>query len=193
MKVVAVTAVKPEAAMGVNSRQQLSVASKIMQQRIQQKLMESGVTIVDPDNTWIDSRAQIGQDTQIEPFTYIHGEVKIGRNCRIGPFAFVRTGTVIEDNVVLGVFAEVKHSNIGQGSRVRHHSYIGDATIGRNVNIGAGSITANFDGVHVNHTTIGDDCYIGSGAILVAPLELKKGSHISAGTTVRRKTWTSSG
>jgi len=187
LKVVAVTAVKPEAAMGVNSRQQLSVASKIMQWRIQQKLMESGVTIVDPDNTWIDSRAKIGQDTQIEPFTYIHGEVKIGNNCRIGPFAFVRTGTVIEDNVVLGVFAEVKHASIGDGSRVRHHSYIGDAVIGRNVNIGAGSITANFDGIHVNQTTIGDDCYIGSGAILVAPLELKKGSHIVAGTTVKQE------
>ena len=187
MKVLAVTAVKPEAAMGVNSREQLSVACKIMQRRIQKKLMESGVTIVDPDNTWIDSRAEIGQDTQIEPFTYIHGEVKIGRNCRVGPFAHVRTGTVIEDNVILGVFTEIKHSQLGDGSRVRHHSYIGDAVIGKNVNVGAGSITANFDGMHVNQTTVGDDCYIGSGAILVAPLEVAKGSHITAGTTVTQQ------
>ncbi len=98
-KVVAVTAVRPEEAMGVNSRRELSVASKIMQRRIQQELMENGVTIVDPDNTWIDARAQIGQDTVIEPFAYIHGDVKIGRGCRIGPFAYLKSGTVLENDV----------------------------------------------------------------------------------------------
>jgi bifunctional UDP-N-acetylglucosamine pyrophosphorylase/glucosamine-1-phosphate N-acetyltransferase len=173
-KVAAVTAVRPDEAMGVNSRAELSKASKIMQQRIQQELMEKGVTIVDPDNTWIDIRAQIGQDTVIEPFTYIHGEVKIGRGC----------GTVLKDDVVLGVFTEIKNSTLAEGVRARHHSYVGDATVGRNVNIGAGSITANFDGEKVNRTTIGNDCHIGSGAILIAPLELKDGSHISAGTVV---------
>ncbi len=186
-KVIAVTSVRPEESMGVNSREQLSVASKIMQRRIQQKLMKNGVTIVDPDNTWIDSRAQIGQDTQIEPFTYIHGEVKIGRNCRVGPFAYLRSGTVLKDDVVLGVFTEVKNSIFGRGVRARHHSYIGDAVVGENVNIGAGSITANFDGEKVNQTNIGNDCYIGSGAILIAPLELKDGSHISAGTVVSQE------
>lgn len=183
-KVVAVTAVRPEEAMGVNSRAQLSVASKIMQHRIQQELMDHGVTIVDPDNTWIDARAQIGQDTVIEPFTYIHGEVKIGRSCRIGPFAFLRHGTVIESDVVLGVFTEVKNSTLADGVRARHHSFIGDAMVGRNVNVGAGSITANFDGQKVNQTRIGDNCYIGSGAVLVAPLVLKEGSHIAAGKVV---------
>ena len=183
-KVVAVTAVRPEEAMGVNSRMQLSTASKIMQRRIQQELMEQGVTIVDPDNTWIDARAKIGRDTVIEPFTYIHGKVKIGQSCRIGPFAYLRHGTVLEDDVVLGVFTEVKNSTLADGVRARHHSYIGDAAVGRNVNIGAGSITANFDGEKVNRTTIGDNCYIGSGSILIAPLELKDGSHVSAGTVV---------
>lgn len=183
-KVVAVTAVRPEEAMGVNSRAQLSVASKIMQHRIQQELMDHGVTIVDPDNTWIDARAQIGQDTVIEPFTYIHGEVKIGGSCRIGPFAFLRHGTVIESDVVLGVFTEVKNSTLADGVRARHHSFIGDAMVGRNVNVGAGSITANFDGQKVNQTRIGDNCYIGSGAVLVAPLVLKEGSHIAAGKVV---------
>jgi len=96
-KVAAITAVRPEEAMGVNSREQLSEASKIMQRRIQQKLMKSGVTIVDPDNTWIDARAQIGRDTQIEPFTYIHGEVKIGQGCRVGPFAHLSDGVVLKD------------------------------------------------------------------------------------------------
>ena len=187
LKVAAVTAVRPDEAMGVNSRAELSKASKIMQQRIQQELMDNGVTIVDPDNTWIDIRAQIGQDTVIEPFTYIHGEVKIGRGCRIGPFAYLRSGTVLEDDVVLGVFTEVKNSTLAKGVRARHHSYVGDATVGRNVNIGAGSITVNFDGEKVNRTSIGNNCHIGSGAILIAPLELKDGSHISAGTVVSQE------
>jgi len=183
-KVVAITAVSPDEAIGINSRAQLSAASKIMQQRIQRRLMENGVTIVDPGTTWIDARAQIGQDTVIEPFTYVHGEVKIGQGCRVGPFAHLRHGTVLKNDVVLGVYTEVKNSTLADGVRARHHSYIGDATIGRNVNIGAGSITANFDGEKVNRTIIGDNCYIGSGTVLIAPLALKDGSNISAGMVV---------
>jgi bifunctional UDP-N-acetylglucosamine pyrophosphorylase/glucosamine-1-phosphate N-acetyltransferase len=183
-KVEAITAMQPDEAMGVNSRAQLSEASKIMQQRIQHKLMDTGVTIVDPDNTWIDARAVIGQDTVIEPFTYIHGEVRIGDGCRVGPFAYLREGTVLDKDVVLGVYTEVKNSSLAEGVRARHHSFIGDATIGRNVNIGAGSITANFDGENVNRTSIGDNCYIGSGAVLIAPLQLDDGSNIGAGTVV---------
>jgi bifunctional UDP-N-acetylglucosamine pyrophosphorylase/glucosamine-1-phosphate N-acetyltransferase len=173
--------------MGVNSRAQLSVASKIMQQRVQQELMENGVTIVDPDNTWIDARAQIGQDTVIEPFVYINGAAKIGRDCRIGPFAFLREGTVIGDDVVLGVFTEVKNTSLADGVRARHHSYLGDAMIGRRVNVGAGSITANFNGETVSQTSVGDDCNIGSGAVLIAPLTLKPGANVGAGTVVSQK------
>jgi len=183
-KVLAVTAVRPEEAVGVNSRAQLSVASKIMQHRVQQELMETGVTIVDPDNTWIDARAKIGQDTVIEPFVYIQGEVRIGRGCRVGPFAFLRDGSVLEDDVVLGVFTEIKNATLADGVRARHHSYLGDAHIGRNVNVGAGSITANFDGEQINRTVVGDDCYIGSGAVLIAPLTLKAGARIGAGTVI---------
>ena len=186
-KVVAITAVRPEDAMGVNSRGQLSTASKIMQRRIQHAMMENGVTIVDPGNTWIDARAKIGQDTVVEPFTYIHGEVVIGQNCRIGPFAFLRHGTVMRDDVVVGVFAELKNTTLDEGARVRHHSYLGDATVGRHVNVGAGSLTANYDGENVNHTKVGDDCYIGSGAVLVAPLVIEDGSHISAGMVVSQQ------
>jgi bifunctional UDP-N-acetylglucosamine pyrophosphorylase/glucosamine-1-phosphate N-acetyltransferase len=186
-KVVAVTAVRPEEAVGVNSRAQLSVASKIMQHRVQQELMENGVTIVDPDNTWIDARAKIGQDTVIEPFVYIHGEVRIGRGCRVGPFAYLRHGSVLEDDVVLGVFTEIKNATLADGVRARHHSYLGDATIGRNVNVGAGSITANFDGEKVNRTTVGDNCYIGSGAVLIAPLTLKPGAQVGAGMVVSQE------
>jgi bifunctional UDP-N-acetylglucosamine pyrophosphorylase/glucosamine-1-phosphate N-acetyltransferase len=186
-RVVAITAVQPDEAVGINSRAQLSEASKILQHRIQRELMENGVTIVDPDNTWIDARAQIGQDTVVEPFTYIHGEVKIGQGCRIGPFAHLRHGTVLKNDIVLGVYTEVKNSTLGDGVRARHHSYIGDATVGQNVNIGAGSITANFDGQKVCRTNIGNNCFIGSGAIMIAPLELKDGYHVSAGTVVSQE------
>jgi bifunctional UDP-N-acetylglucosamine pyrophosphorylase/glucosamine-1-phosphate N-acetyltransferase len=183
-KVVAVTAVRPEEAISVNSREQLSDAGKIMQRRIQKRLMENGVTIVDPPNTWIDARAQIGQDTVIEPFTCIYGEVVIGANCRIGPFAHLRNGVCLADDVVLGVFTEVKNSTLDQGVRARHHSYIGDTSVGKNVNVGAGSITANFDGKQIYRTTIGDNCFIGSGSVLIAPLKLKDGTHIEPGTIV---------
>jgi len=186
-KVEAITAMQPDEAVGINSRAQLSEASKIMQHRIQARLMDDGVTIVDPANTWIDARAKIGQDTVIEPFTYIHGEVRIGDGCRVGPFAYLRDGAVLENDVVLGVYTEVKNSTLAEGVRARHHSFIGDATVGRNVNVGAGSITANFDGEKVNRTSIGDDCYIGSGAVLIAPLELAKGSNVGAGTVVSQE------
>lgn len=192
-KVEAITAVSPEEAVSINSRSQLSEASKIMQRRIQRKLMESGVTIVDPDNTWIDDRAQIGQDTVIEPFTYIHGEVKIGEGCRIGPFAYLRHGTVLQNDVVLGVYTEIKNSILADGVRARHHSFIGDATVGENVNVGAGSITANFDGQMVHQTHIGNNCYIGSGSVLIAPLELEDDSHINAGTVISQESVTALG
>jgi bifunctional UDP-N-acetylglucosamine pyrophosphorylase/glucosamine-1-phosphate N-acetyltransferase len=192
-RVTAVTAVLPEEAMGINSRQQLSEASKIMQRRIQRRLMENGVTIVDPDNTWIDARAKIGQDTVIEPFTYIHGEVEIGRKCRIGPFAYLREDSILKNDVVLGVYTEVKKSTLADGVRARHHSYIGDATVGENVHIGAGFITANYDGEKINRTEIGNNCHIGSGAILIAPLKLKDGSYVSAGTVVSSKNVTEIG
>ncbi|HOK95366.1 MAG TPA: NTP transferase domain-containing protein [Anaerohalosphaeraceae bacterium] len=106
-KATAVTAVAAEDAMGVNNRQQLAVVSKIMQQRIQNRLMTAGVTIVDPPNTWIDDRAKIGQDTVIEPFTCISGAVHIGSGCRIGPFAFLQEGAVVADGSVVGVFKQL--------------------------------------------------------------------------------------
>ena len=107
-KATAVTAVAEEDAMGVNNRKQLSVVGKIMQGRIQEKLMAEGVTIVDPPNTWIDARAEIGQDTVIEPFTCISGAVKIGANTRIGPFAYLHEGAHVSDGSTVGVFKELK-------------------------------------------------------------------------------------
>ncbi|RKY13174.1 MAG: UDP-N-acetylglucosamine pyrophosphorylase [Planctomycetota bacterium] len=107
-KATAVTAVAAEDAMGVNNRRQLSLAGKIMQERIQDRMMDAGVTIVDPPNTWIDARAEIGQDAVIEPFTCISGAVKIGDNCRIGPFAYLYEGAVVPADAVVGVFQKLK-------------------------------------------------------------------------------------
>lgn len=146
--------------------------------------MSQGVTIVDPDNTWIDVRAQIGMDTVIRPFSYIHGKVRIGERCSIGPFAYLRKGTDLADDVVVGVFTELKDAVLGQGTRARHLSYLGDTTIGRRVNVGAGTVIANFDGTDIQQTHVADDVFIGSGSILVAPLALAEGVQIAPGSVV---------
>jgi len=185
-RAIAITAVKAEEAMGVNSRSQLAEVGRIMQNRIQAQLMQNGVTIVDPANTWIDIRAQIGQDTVIYPFSYIHGRVKIGSRCSVGPFAYLRDGTTLDDDVVVAVFTELKNSKLGAGTRVRHLSYIGDAHIGERVNVGAGTIFANFDGHQIHEAVVGNDTYIGNGSILVAPLEVPKGLQINHGSVVRK-------
>jgi bifunctional UDP-N-acetylglucosamine pyrophosphorylase/glucosamine-1-phosphate N-acetyltransferase len=183
-KAIAITAVPQEDVLSINSRRQLAEVSRVMQERIQEELMNDGVTIVDPANTWIDARARIGRDTVINPFTYIHGNVKIGRDCRIGPFAYLRDGTALEDDVVLGVFIEVKNSKFGKGTRARHHSYVGDARIGKNVNIGAGTIFANYDGTEIHDSKVDDNSFIGSGTVLIAPLHVKSNAHIDPGSVV---------
>jgi len=184
-RAIAITAVDPEEVFSINSRRQLAEVSKVMQARIQEHLMTSGVTIVDPANTWIDARAQIGKDTVIYPFTYIHGQVTIGSACQVGPFAYLRDGTVMEDHAVLGVFTEIKNATLGHQARARHHTYIGDANVGSGVNVGAGTIFANYDGKNIHRTQIGDDTFIGSGSILVAPLNVSANTNIQPGTVLR--------
>lgn len=184
-RAMAITAVAAEDAMGVNSRLELAEVGRVMQNRIQRKLMLSGVTIVDPPNTWIDVRAEIGQDTVIHPFTYIHGRVKIGRRCSVGPFAYLRDGTTLAEDVVVGVFTEIKNTSLGTGSRARHLSYIGDAEIGQRVNVGAGTIFANFDGQKIHRSQVGDDTYIGNGSILVAPVAVSSHAQIAHGSVIR--------
>lgn len=186
-RALAITAVAAEDSMGVNSREQLAEVGRIMQDRIQKNLMVHGVTIVDPANTWIDVRAEIGQDTVVYPFTYIHGHVKIGRRCIVGPFAYIREGTELQEDVVVGVFTEIKNTKLGSGSRARHLSYIGDANIGARVNVGAGTIFANFDGKQIHESNVGDDAYIGNGSILVAPVTVAKSAQIAHGSIVRGK------
>ena len=183
-KVVAITAVKAGDVLSINSRHDLAEVGNVMKHRILSELMNSGVTVVDPDNTYIDARAKIGQDTIVHPFTYISGKVVIGKNCSIGPFAYLRDGTELADDVVLGVFTEVKKTSVGAGSRVRHLSYIGDAKIGQHVNIGAGTVTANYDGERVHETVIEDNTYVASGSILVAPVHVPGDSQIAPGSIV---------
>ena len=206
-------------ALGINNRVQLAQADKIIRQRVNEKLMLSGVTIVDPETTFIDTKVTVGQDTIIHPFTYIQGQTSIGTECvigpntriidskignkveiensviresivddftTIGPFAYLRPGTVLGKNVKVGDFVEIKKSTIGDGSKVPHLSYVGDAHIGKNVNIGCGTITCNYDGVNKHITTISDGAFIGSNTNLVAPVTIGERAYIGAGSTITK-------
>ncbi len=148
--------------------------------------MTEGVTIVDPHNTYIDGRATIGRDTVIYPFTVIAGQVKIGVACQVGPFTHLRDGTVLEDKVEVGAFVEISRSHIASGTIARHLAYLGNATVGHDVNVGAGSITANFDGTRKSETQIGDRVRIGAGAVMVAPVEIEEDAVIGAGAVITR-------
>lgn len=170
--------------MGVNSREDLARLERILQTRIQRAHMLNGVTIIDPANTYIEATVRIGRDTIIYPFTVIEGEVGIGSNCRIGPFSHIRGGTIIDDKAEVGNFVEIKSSAIGSGTKAKHLSYIGDTTIGVETNIGAGTITANYDGVKKHKTVIGDRAFIGSGTTLVAPVKVGSGAVTGAGSVV---------
>jgi bifunctional UDP-N-acetylglucosamine pyrophosphorylase/glucosamine-1-phosphate N-acetyltransferase len=193
----------PNEAMGVKDRVRLAQATKILNRRLLERCMLEGVTIVDPDTTFIDARVTIGQDTVIEPFTVLKGATNIGSECRIGPhvyiedarvgdrsdcgpFAKLRPGTEIAEDVHIGSFAELVRSKVGRGSRVPHVSYLGDTDLGEDANIGAGTITANFDGVNKNRTEIGDDAFVGVDTMLVAPVKLGKGARTGAGSVVTK-------
>ena len=126
---------------------------------------------------------RIGDDSVVQPFTHLDG-VTIGARCELGPYAHVHPDTELADGVGLGNFVEVKRSRIGAGSKAKHLSYIGDTTVGRNVNIGAGTITCNYDGANKHRTVIEDDVHIGSDTQLVAPVTIGKGATVGAGTTV---------
>ena len=170
--------------LGINSRSDLARANAIMQKRINEDLMQKGVTIIDPDSTFIAYGALIGQDTAIYPFTVIERNVKIGRRCSIGPFAHLREGTELKDDVVAGNFLEIVRSKVSSKTTVKHFCYIGDSRIGANVNIGAGAVTANFDGRKKNITVIKDGAFVGSDTVLVAPVKVGKAAITAAGAVV---------
>lgn len=176
----------PEELLGVNTRKDLIQAEQVVKQRIINKVMENGVTIVDPSNTYVEENVEIGKDTVIYPYTFIENGVKIGESCSIGPFARLRSGTLIEDEVEVGNFVEIVRSSIASRTKVKHQCYIGDTEIGRGVNIGAGTIVANYDGKRKHKTIIEDDAFIGTGTILIAPVKVGKGAVTGAGSVVTR-------
>lgn len=145
---------------------------------------ECGVTIVSPENTYIEIGVEIGHDTVILPFTYIEKNVKIGAHCKVGPFSHLRKGTVLADYAEVGNFTETKNTRLGKGSKAKHLSYLGDAEIGDKVNIGAGTICANYDGKRKHKTEIGDGTQVGSGTIFVAPVKTGKNAVTGAGAVI---------
>ncbi len=173
-------------ALGVNTLTDLALARSVMQERILVEHLNNGVLIVDPGTTFIDHGVEIGADTRILPCTVIGSGCKIGTHCEVGPFAHLRVGTVLEDGAEIGNFVEAKKSRIGAGSKAKHLTYLGDTVIGKQANIGAGTITANYDGTHKHETKIGDQCFVGSGTVIVAPSELGARSMTGAGAIVKR-------
>lgn len=167
---------------GINSRVQLAEALKLLQKRINEKHMINGVTIVDPETTYISADTEIGQDTIIYPSTYIEGENKIGSNCKIGPMAHLRGGVEIGDYCKIGNFVEVKKAKIASHTNAGHLSYIGDSEIGSYVNIGAGTITANYNPLTKvkSKTVLKDNVKIGSNTVLVAPVKVEEGANVGA-------------
>jgi bifunctional UDP-N-acetylglucosamine pyrophosphorylase/glucosamine-1-phosphate N-acetyltransferase len=205
---------------GVNNKAQLAELEQRRRSREAQKLLEKGVTLLDPARIDIRGRLVCGRDCEIDVNCVFEGEVvladrvsigphcvlkdihvasdtrieafchlndaQIGSNCRIGPYARLRPGTVLAKDVHIGNFVEVKASAVGEGSKASHLSYIGDSEVGRNVNVGAGTITCNYDGVNKHRTVIEDDVFIGSDTQLVAPVRVGKGATLGAGTTLSK-------
>ena len=173
---------------GINSKTHLAQATKMMNRKTIQKHLDNGVQIVDIDTTWISQDTEIGADTMIFPNVYITGKNKIGKNCKIGPFAHLRGDVVLEDGVKIGNFVEVKKSTIKSNTNACHLTYIGDSEIGSGVNIGAGTITANYNHFtkQKKNTIIEDGASIGSNSVLVAPVKVGKSASIGAGTVVTK-------
>jgi bifunctional UDP-N-acetylglucosamine pyrophosphorylase/glucosamine-1-phosphate N-acetyltransferase len=207
----------PEEILGVNSRVQLAASERVINRRMLERLMLSGVTICDPASTHVDADVEIGQDTVVQPFTILRGKTKIGKQCRIGPFCCledaqvgnecevrlsqlvscrvldkcvigpfsnIRPESVLGPRAKVGNFSEIKNSRVGFGSKVPHLSYIGDSEIMEDVNVGAGTITCNYDGKNKHKTVIGAKAFIGSNVNLVAPVKVGRGARIGAGSTI---------
>ena len=219
-RVEAVVVADPAEASGVNDRKQLAAVAAVQRRLILDRLMESGVTILDPASTYIEDTVTIGPDTTIYPHVTIEGQSTIGSECvlgvgshvsasrladrvtllpycviresaieeaaTLGPFCHLRPLAHVGAKAKVGNFVELKKSTIGRGSKVPHLSYVGDATVGEGVNVGAGTITCNYDGVHKHETKIGDRAFIGTNTSLVAPLTVGEGAYIGAGSTITK-------
>jgi bifunctional UDP-N-acetylglucosamine pyrophosphorylase/glucosamine-1-phosphate N-acetyltransferase len=206
-----------EMCMGVNSRVELATVNAAMRRRLLERLMLAGVTVEDPETTYVDWGVEVGRDTVIRAQTHLLGRTTVGAacevgpgsflrntfigdrarvvsshlldcvvssNCSVGPFAYIRPNTVLAEGAKAGTFVEIKNSRIGEGSKVPHLSYIGDAVVGRESNIGAGNITANYDGVEKHPTTIGNNVRTGSDTTFVAPVTVGDGAYTGAGSVI---------
>ena len=170
----------------VNSRKELAVASGILRERIVDDLFESGVQIDDPASTYIESGVEIASGARIHPFCVIRRGVRIGPGCEVGPFVHLRPASDLRSGARVGNFCEVKNSVLGEGSKTNHLSYIGDGDVGARVNIGAGTVFANYDGKEKHRTVVKDRAFIGSGTVLVAPVTIGERAQTGAGSVVLR-------
>lgn len=204
-------------AMGINDRVQLSEAEKMMRKRINENIMREGVTLIDPESTYIEVGVVIGNDTVVYPGNVISGNTVIGSNCivypnnridnakisdgceiqasvilsseigentKVGPNAYIRPESVIGKNARIGDFVEIKKSVIGDGTKVSHLTYVGDAEVGENCNMGCGTVFVNYDGKNKHKTVVGDHVFIGCNANLIAPVKIGNNAFIAAGSTV---------
>jgi bifunctional UDP-N-acetylglucosamine pyrophosphorylase/glucosamine-1-phosphate N-acetyltransferase len=193
----------PHEALGVNTRAELALAAAIQRRRNAERWMAEGVTLIDPDATYLDTEVCIGQDTLIEPGCVIQGQTRIGAHCHIkahtaiedaelgdkvvvGPSAHLRPGTRLATGVRVGNFVEIKNSELGVGAKADHLSYIGDADVGDGASFGCGSVVVNYDGIEKHRTTVDAGAFVGCNANLVAPLRIEARAFVAAGSTVTR-------
>ena len=172
--------------LGINDLNDLCAAEKAMQFRIIGRLMAKGVKVLDPATTFIEEGVKVGKSTVIYPFTFIEKGVIIGSNCSLGPFIHIRGGSRVKDNTCLGNFLEVNRSALGKSVKIKHFGYLGDATVEDDVNIGAGTVFANYDGKRKNKTLIKKGAFVGSDTILIAPVKVGKGAVTGAGSVVTK-------
>src|SRR5918995_2379725 len=191
----------PEEANLVNDRSQLARAEEILRRRILDAHMRDGVTVRDPTSTHIEASVEIGRDTVIGPSTDLQNTLvgngalvehsvgrgaEVGGGASVGPYSFLRAGTVLEPGAKVGAYCEVKNSRVGAGSKVPHLSYVGDARIGTDVNLGAGTITANYDGESKHRTLVGDGAFTGVNTNLIAPVTVGEDAYTGAGSVVNK-------
>jgi bifunctional UDP-N-acetylglucosamine pyrophosphorylase/glucosamine-1-phosphate N-acetyltransferase len=175
-----------EDVLGINSAVELAKAQKILSLKIINEFLNLGVKIIDPQTTYIEADVEINQDCIIYPFTYIEAGVKIGNNCSIGPFARLRKGVRLGNNITVGNFIELSRTRVGNGTIMKHFGYFGDCIIGQNANIGAGTVTANYDGQNKFITNIADGAFIGCDTVLIAPVRVGKKAVTGAGAVLTK-------
>jgi len=186
---------------GINTKAQLAEAESVAQQRLRKAALDAGVTLVAPETVFLSADTKFGKDVVVEPYV-VFGEnvtvedgavihsfshvasAHIGKRASVGPFARLRPGAKLGEGARIGNFVEVKQSAIEAGAKVNHLSYIGDASVGANANIGAGTITCNYDGIQKHRTEIGDEAFVGSNSALVAPVRIGKRAYIGSGSVI---------